>query len=383
MENREPTYPGRVKLTPVPGQENIYDMERADEPTVEGTPLNKSTLLQDATCAILNIPDTSVPNDAFVKLALGIGKYGYVIHVQYPDGSPAEGFTLTGLSAPDGAPAVTNENGDAVGVSTEQSVTIGLNSPYIDIQDVSGQVVVSSGILTHHTITLSFSSSEYETITQSQSIYFSPFVISYDLTAVGGGGGGMKWDREDSGGNGGGGGYVSTLLNVNNDGPISVSIGAGGEPDNVHSGASQAGKGGTTIVSKKTTEETILTALGGDGGTSGAVGGTGNGNGGRNYYRQDDSVTNGGDSTDRIFNDSSLPLAGGGGGGGYHAGGDTGAKGGAPYGANGDKNIYGNVTHSTGPTGPGGGGGGILGSNDSYDGAGNNGAVYIRWHYSA
>ena len=70
MENRQPTYPGRVILTPVPGTANTYDMTRADEPTVDGTPLNKETLLQDTTCALLDIPNTSVPNDAFMKLAL-------------------------------------------------------------------------------------------------------------------------------------------------------------------------------------------------------------------------------------------------------------------------------------------------------------------------
>lgn len=41
--DRVPTYPGRVVLTPVPGQANTYDMVRADNPTVEGTPLDKAT----------------------------------------------------------------------------------------------------------------------------------------------------------------------------------------------------------------------------------------------------------------------------------------------------------------------------------------------------
>lgn len=49
MKDRIPTYPGRVKLTPVPGQENVFDLERADEPTQVGTPLNKNTLLRDDT----------------------------------------------------------------------------------------------------------------------------------------------------------------------------------------------------------------------------------------------------------------------------------------------------------------------------------------------
>ena len=49
MYNRIPLYPGRVKLTPVGG--DLYDMEQADQPTQEGTPLNKATLLSDETAA--------------------------------------------------------------------------------------------------------------------------------------------------------------------------------------------------------------------------------------------------------------------------------------------------------------------------------------------
>lgn len=40
--DRIPTYPGRVKLIPVPGQANTYDMVRADEPIEPGTPINKA-----------------------------------------------------------------------------------------------------------------------------------------------------------------------------------------------------------------------------------------------------------------------------------------------------------------------------------------------------
>ncbi len=44
MKNRIPTYAGRVKLIPVDGEENTFDMVRADEPIDEGTPLNKRLL---------------------------------------------------------------------------------------------------------------------------------------------------------------------------------------------------------------------------------------------------------------------------------------------------------------------------------------------------
>lgn len=41
VEDRVSTYPGRVVLTPVDGEQNTYDMERADLPLVPGTPINK------------------------------------------------------------------------------------------------------------------------------------------------------------------------------------------------------------------------------------------------------------------------------------------------------------------------------------------------------
>lgn len=46
--DRVPTYPGRVKMTPVSGQANTYDLERADSPVVEGTPINAELLNKKA-----------------------------------------------------------------------------------------------------------------------------------------------------------------------------------------------------------------------------------------------------------------------------------------------------------------------------------------------
>ena len=50
VEDRVPTYPGRVTLTPVSGQENTYDMVRADLPVVEGTPINKKLFDSKSDC---------------------------------------------------------------------------------------------------------------------------------------------------------------------------------------------------------------------------------------------------------------------------------------------------------------------------------------------
>lgn len=70
MQDRVSLYPGRVRLTPVSGQTNVYDLERADQPTEPGTPLNKTTLLTDLVAECLGLSNTSVPNDVFSKLAV-------------------------------------------------------------------------------------------------------------------------------------------------------------------------------------------------------------------------------------------------------------------------------------------------------------------------
>ena len=46
--DRIPTYPGRVKLVPVSGQTDVYDLVRADQPVEEGTPINKALFDQKA-----------------------------------------------------------------------------------------------------------------------------------------------------------------------------------------------------------------------------------------------------------------------------------------------------------------------------------------------
>lgn len=71
MQDRIPLYPGRVKMTPVAGQANTFDMVRADDPTQAGTPLNKATFLKDATAALFGLGTGAVPDDVLAEL----GKY--------------------------------------------------------------------------------------------------------------------------------------------------------------------------------------------------------------------------------------------------------------------------------------------------------------------
>lgn len=70
MQDRVAIYPGRVLLTPVLGEENVYDMTRNDSPTTEGTPLNTENLLSNSVAEGLGLdPITATPNAAFEKLA--------------------------------------------------------------------------------------------------------------------------------------------------------------------------------------------------------------------------------------------------------------------------------------------------------------------------
>ena len=77
IKDRIPTYPGRVKLSPVAGQTNVYDMTRADAPIEEGTPLNKATL------------------DSFITSRL-TGRY-YIPNVEYGIGNSRKDLTTSPL----------------------------------------------------------------------------------------------------------------------------------------------------------------------------------------------------------------------------------------------------------------------------------------------
>ena len=73
MYDRLPLYPGRVKLIPVEGQENVFDMVRADSPKQDGTALNKANLLKDETAADYGLTEDAVPDEVFQKLSGSIG----------------------------------------------------------------------------------------------------------------------------------------------------------------------------------------------------------------------------------------------------------------------------------------------------------------------
>ena len=65
MKDRVSLYPGRIRLIPVEGQDNVYDLVRADEPIEEGTPLNKANILKDSTIQKYVNANINVPDDVF------------------------------------------------------------------------------------------------------------------------------------------------------------------------------------------------------------------------------------------------------------------------------------------------------------------------------
>jgi len=76
MKDRIPTKPGRVQLVPSPDDDDLFILTRSDEPTQEGTPLNKASLLSDATAEGFGLTgDGATVNNA---LALVSGSYSRI-----------------------------------------------------------------------------------------------------------------------------------------------------------------------------------------------------------------------------------------------------------------------------------------------------------------
>ena len=95
MQDRVPLYPGRVTLTPVSGQANTFDLVRADQPTQEGTPLNKASLLKDATAALFGKTNAAVPDDVLSMLSKSALSYTEAKYTKTTIGTLAVGKTIT------------------------------------------------------------------------------------------------------------------------------------------------------------------------------------------------------------------------------------------------------------------------------------------------
>lgn len=71
MRDRQPTQPGRVKITPENGGEAFYAvMEMADEPTDVGTPPTKANLLKDATAALFGRDQNATVDNVLADIGI-------------------------------------------------------------------------------------------------------------------------------------------------------------------------------------------------------------------------------------------------------------------------------------------------------------------------
>ncbi len=442
MKDRIPTYPGRVTLTPVAGQENTYDMVMADEPTQLGDAPTKANLLDDDTCALLALDNTAVPNDAFQKLVLGAGNYAYAVTVTTSDGVPLSGVTVTGIKTLAGGTAVTNSDGYVLGVATTSSVTLAITTPFIDLLSVSQTVTHGTGVVKRVTLVMAYTAYKETTIASSKTFKFSPKVASFDVFSIGGGGSGGAAVGSPAAG-GGGGGRTSMQLSISAAAGASYSaiIGSKGNAvlasvtdGNVYTSAVSGSAGGTTQLNRTLNGQTatFAFAFGGSGGgacgeyndaygaaANGGAGGSGGGggfanlgdvqtapNGGSdgsngtsaNLGSNNASVygNNGGSgqgTTTRLWGEESGELYSGGGGGtsiNFSSGSAYSGSGGSGGGGNGmAMRGYATSIMASSGTKYGGGGGGA--SNKCFSstaasatsGAGYQGVMFLRWRYAA
>ena len=373
MQDRVSLYPGRVKLEPVAGQANLYDLTRADPPTQEGTPLNKASLLTDGVCEILGLDHNATPNDAFLAICLPSGKYAVSVTVKSPGGRPIPNVTLSGLLTAAGNPVVTGTDGVGFGFATTSPVTVTADiSAFLDLTGTASVTVTpTAGVVNKAEITCTRASSAQTTISTSKTVRFSPDVSEYDFSAIGGGhnGGEGTGSGSNSGQNagasatGGRGGDAGGIINKsgvpNPNSNISVIVGAAG-------GISKVGDNSTPASGAK----------GGSGARASSFGVSGD---------SSSPATAGGNTTGFLYPPTTV---GGAGGGGYaNAYGQnyvtaSSALGGSPYGGSGAQD-------GKGP-GAGGGGQGVEYSRSSLSspnktrvGAGQPGLVGFMWRYAA
>lgn len=110
VKNRMPTYPGRVKMTPVAGAANTYDMVRADEPLEEGTPINAvlfESIRNDVVALQANVSDLIVSHAQKTLLASVVPGTEFAL---YEDGIRVPFIKLSGEYEGTGRTLVVRKN---------------------------------------------------------------------------------------------------------------------------------------------------------------------------------------------------------------------------------------------------------------------------------
>lgn len=241
---------------------------------------NWNNTLKSYTKQLLSLPDSAIPDDAFMALVVGTDSRAYRVTVKYPNNTPAIGFTISGLSAIPNASLVTNKDGIAMGKSSNTTVSITVEKKYDDIlaKTVS---VTSTGTITDVTIILEYDRAN-KTVRSSGKLPTNVSAlctgIEYVLVAGGGSGGyslrsAGVYSAPSAGGSGGGGGNaVKDTLQFAPNADIDIIIGAGGPepPRNPHSiiderNPTQGSSGGNSQLLLGTT---VLKSVTGGGGGS-------------------------------------------------------------------------------------------------------------------
>lgn len=421
MDNRQPTYPGRVLLKDVEtGEEKLYDMTMADEPINPGTTPTKENLLDDSTEKLLfgKILNKTV-NDAFVsigqRLNLIAGNLASItVTVVDQQRKPLEGVIVDGVLTNEGNTATTNSEGKIVGVINEGEITLQIKD-YADIEDYSDKITIEKG--QSYTKEIQATTRDFLKVTSSKNVRFSGNVSRLDacIVGAGGGAGGSVYSsskRQGATGGAGGGGEVVTRTEI----PFSsnlnyaVKIGAGGTPGEKRYGSNagggnpggntsfieitaQGGKPGTGAKTERVnSEQNVVPGVGGagyNGAGKGANGVWGNFAGYQGATLQ--KGINGQDGTQvyKSFTETE-PLGAGGGSGSATTNGDTsGGLGGRTGGGSGGQSGYGtgdraNGTAGEAGSGSGGGSGASTRNMDSYtigtSAKGGSGCVAMRMH---
>lgn len=428
MRDRQPTQPGRVKLTPENGDASFYAiMEMADEPTEFGTPPTKENLLKDETeTALFGSARDRTVNDAFFGIAaklklISADMASITLTVKSTSGNPLPGVIINGAYDENGSALITGSDGTASGYVSEGDVTLSV-SGYADIVDYSETFTAAKG--QSYTKTITLTTRNFLKLTSSQGVKFSGNVETVDVDALGGGGGGaigrctsFPYGWTASSGAGGAAGDLVRMLGIKIE-PNKVYpavVGAGGIGGTWVGGVNRtnypASDGG------KSSFGNLVEAAGGACAKNAAlnlntsaftasVPGTGNnGNGGSPVSGTTGSNGAAGNpgkiGSKKIFAsfDTEEDIGGGGASGGVTGNGGIGGTPGGGNGGNGGEvayNTHTNVTAgSSGKPGTGGGGGGggaKMAYSDTGDdrteylgngGAGGSGRIAIRMHLTA
>lgn len=258
----------------------VANLQRQIDANKQQIQTNWNNTLKSYTKQLLSLPDSAIPDDAFMALVVGTDSRAYRVAVKYPNNTPAVGFTISGLSAIPNASLVTNKDGIAMGKSSNTTVSITVEKKYDDIlaKTVS---VTSTGTITDVTIVLEYDRTN-KTVRSSGKLPTNVSSlctgIEYVLVAGGGSGGyslqsyGIYGVPFAGGSGGGGGNAVKDTLQFAPNADINIVIGAGGPnppaiPNNINGDLqpTQGSKGGD---SKLLLGSTVLKSVTGGGGGS-------------------------------------------------------------------------------------------------------------------